>query len=556
MSYLVFARKYRPQTFEEVVQQDHVTRTLTNAISTGRVSHAILFSGPRGTGKTTVARILAKAMNCQDGPTRIPCNACRSCTEITAGNAVDVYEIDGASNNSVDQVRELRDNIKYMPAHCRYKIYIIDEVHMLSIAAFNALLKTLEEPPAHVMFLFATTEPHKIPVTILSRCQRHDFRRIGMSAIAGHLELICGKEDSDVDLESLNLIAQEAGGSMRDALSLLDQVVACIDGPVSHDKAVDILGVVDRNTLFAFSRAILDRNADRVLDMVEDVYGHGHDMKKLHGDLVRHFRNLLVVKLGRNVGKLVDVPAHEIEWMQEQVKGVPADFLNRLFDGIFDAEAAIKLSGQPRMALETTLLRLIQLSPSLSIETLIEKLDLLKRDFSGPELVQPRQPVETIRAPAADPMPGSPSYAKEPDRNPAGGDIPAVAAGDAMQNRDPGDAWHRLIEAVSRKHPAVGPSLAKGSLQSMTGKKMVIEVDGNGFTVKMIQKNMRVVTEICRTLFGADMEVVLDIVQKQGRDRNQKKKKESHARQEALNHPLVADTLEVFKGKIADVKIL
>ena len=191
MSYLVLARKYRPQTFDQVVQQEHVTRTLANAISTGRVAHAILFSGPRGTGKTTVARILAKAMNCKSGPAPVPCNTCRSCREITGGRSVDVYEIDGASNNSVDQVRELRENVKYMPAHSRYKIYIIDEVHMLSTAAFNALLKTLEEPPPHVLFMFATTEPRKIPITILSRCQRHDFGLIGVDSIARHMEMIC-----------------------------------------------------------------------------------------------------------------------------------------------------------------------------------------------------------------------------------------------------------------------------------------------------------------------------------------------------------------------------
>ena len=210
MSYLVLARKYRPQTFEEVIGQDHITRTLANAISSDRVAHAILFSGPRGTGKTTVARILAKTMNCKKGPAPIPCNECRSCKEITSGRAVDVYEIDGASNNSVDQIRELRENVRYMPAHSLYKIYIIDEVHMLSKSAFNALLKTLEEPPSHVMFIFATTEPNKIPITILSRCQRHDFRRISLESISKHMSLLCSKEGKDIKNESLELIAREA----------------------------------------------------------------------------------------------------------------------------------------------------------------------------------------------------------------------------------------------------------------------------------------------------------------------------------------------------------
>ncbi|WP_054701283.1 DNA polymerase III subunit gamma/tau [Desulfosarcina cetonica] len=225
MGYLVLARKYRPQTFDAVVGQQHVTQTLKNAIKAGRVAHAILFSGPRGTGKTTVARILAKAMNCETGPTETPCNHCRSCMDITAGRGVDVFEIDGASNNSVEQVRELRDNSRYMPAHSRFKIYIIDEVHMLSIAAFNALLKTLEEPPAHVMFLFATTEAHKIPITILSRCQRHDLKRIDLAAVVGHMESLCRQESVAISTNNLWRIARESGGSMRDALSLLDQIL-------------------------------------------------------------------------------------------------------------------------------------------------------------------------------------------------------------------------------------------------------------------------------------------------------------------------------------------
>ena len=266
MSYLVLARKYRPQTFDRVIEQDHVTRTLSNAISADRVAHAVLFAGPRGTGKTTVARILAKAMNCKEGPIPAPCNKCRSCREITSGNAVDVFEIDGASNNSVDQVRELRDHIKYMPAHSMYKIYIIDEVHMLSMPAFNALLKTLEEPPPHVMFIFATTEPQKIPITILSRCQRHDFRRLSLKSMIEHMAYISQEENFKIPQESLVLIGQEATGSMRDALSLLDQVLSCFKGSVSHDQILEILGVIDRKYVFDLCDTILRGDIAGILD--------------------------------------------------------------------------------------------------------------------------------------------------------------------------------------------------------------------------------------------------------------------------------------------------
>ena len=381
MSYLVLARKYRPQTFEQVEKQDHVTRTLTNAISADRVAHAILFSGPRGTGKTTVARILAKAMNCKGGPVRIPCNECRSCREITIGSAVDVFEIDGASNNSVDQIRELRENVKYMPAHSLYKIYIIDEVHMLSIAAFNALLKTLEEPPPHVMFIFATTEPRKIPITILSRCQRHDFRRIDVESISKHLKEICTKEGVEIAVESLGLIAREAGGSMRDGLSLLDQVMSCTKGTITHEQMIDILGVIDREILFNLSKAILRADIPEVLDILDEIYSAGHDMKKLYADLIEHFRNLLVVKMVKKTDKLVDIPSHEIDLMIDQVKEIPATFLNQLFELLFREEISILNSTQPRLAIEMVFIKMFQIKPALPIDVLIEKLDNLRKDI-------------------------------------------------------------------------------------------------------------------------------------------------------------------------------
>ena len=291
MSYLVLARRYRPQTFDQVIEQEHVTRTLSNAIAANRVAHAFLFAGPRGTGKTTVVRIMAKALNCQEGPLATPCNRCRSCNEITVGNAVDVYEIDGASNNGVDQIRDLRENVKYLPAHSRYKIYIIDEVHMLSIAAFNALLKTLEEPPEHILFMFATTEPHKIPVTILSRCQRHDLRRIPTGAISAHLVSICKQEGVNVPPESLDAMAREAAGSVRDALSLLDQVLSGTTGEVTHKQVLEMVGVVDRQIVLRFSQAILNSDIAQTLITVEKAYRHGQNLKMVYAELLAHFRD-------------------------------------------------------------------------------------------------------------------------------------------------------------------------------------------------------------------------------------------------------------------------
>ena len=406
MSYLVFARKYRPQTFDEVVQQSHVTRTLANAIAANRVAHAILFSGPRGTGKTTVARILAKAMNCAQGPTAEPCNKCQSCLEITNGNAADVFEIDGASNNSVDQVRELRENLKYMPVHSRYKIYIIDEVHMLSLAAFNALLKTLEEPPEHILFMFATTEVHKIPVTILSRCQRHDLRRIDTQAIADHMRRICEAEQVQIDDPSLALIAQEAGGSMRDSLSLLDHVLACAEGAVTPGLIGELLGLVDRKHLFDISDAVLGADLHKVLAAIDTVWKQGYEIKRFFADLVAHFHHLTLVKINPREGSPLDLPDREIELLRAQTESAPTTFLLQCLDMLFQAEPAIRLSSQPKLALEMVFLKLFQTSPALPIQTLIEHLDQLQKNIGEPvpeAEASPgspgRQPVATGRLP-------------------------------------------------------------------------------------------------------------------------------------------------------------
>jgi len=398
MSYLVLARKYRPQTFSEVIDQDHVTRTLSNAISSNRVAHAVLFSGPRGTGKTTVARILAKAMNCKQGPTPTPCNQCRSCREITAGNAVDVFEIDGASNNSVDQVRELRDHIKYMPAHSAYKIYIIDEVHMLSVAAFNALLKTLEEPPSHILFIFATTEPQKIPVTILSRCQRHDFRRITLKSIVEHMTAICRQENFQLPEESLVLIAREATGSMRDALSLLDQILSCYKDSASHNQVLDILGVIDRKYVSDIASAILRGDIAAIFDVLDDCYNRGHDLKKFYVNLLEHFRNLLVLKMGKNVNKLIDLPEAEIFQLQAQIDQLPLGTLNQTFDSLYQEEVSIRLAADVRLALEIAFIRMDQMEPILPIDMLISKLDVLKQELSNQSGGSKASPAPVIKS--------------------------------------------------------------------------------------------------------------------------------------------------------------
>ncbi len=558
MSYLVLARKYRPQTFEQVVAQTHITRTLTNAISSGRVAHAILFSGPRGTGKTTVARVLAKAMNCKDGPTPVPCNVCKSCNEITAGKAVDVFEIDGASNNSVDQVRELRENIKYMPAHSPHKIYIIDEVHMLSTAAFNALLKTLEEPPSHVMFIFATTEPHKIPITILSRCQRHDFRRIDLNSISTHMALLCRQEGFEIAEESLGLIAREAGGSMRDGLSLLDQVMTCLQGPITHEQVLDILGIIDRKFIFDLSDSILKADISAALDLLDDIYDHGHDMKKLYTDLLEHFRNLLVAAMGKKVNKLIDLPAGEVDQLVVQAKTIPTTELSQIFDLFFKAEASIRLSAQPKMALEMTLVRMLQSKPALPIDVLIDKLDVLREEMLGDG-----QPQEFCGTP-----PSSTSNAKNLSSGsqgetsfgspPIGARKSGIETEEAFASNRPAEAWKQISKVISNKNPSLAVNLAKCKLKKIEDHRLEIEVPGNGITLKMIQreKNMAALRQVCADVLGSQKDIQL--TPGTGPDESYQKKKshDNELKKKALSHPLVADAVEIFDGKLVDVKLL
>jgi len=375
MSYLVLARKWRPQTFEEMTGQEHVVRTLSNAIKLNRVVHAYLFCGPRGVGKTTAARLLAKALNCEKGPVAQPCGACLACTEIAAGTAVDVMEIDGASNNGVENVRELRESAKYLPQRDRHKIYIIDEVHMLSGAAFNALLKTLEEPPGHVKFIFATTEAHKLPDTIVSRCQRHNFRRIPAAQIVERLKQICGAEKVRISDRSLSVIARQSDGGMRDALSLLDQILSACGSEPSDESVAEALGVIDRNLIQGFVEGLIRRDSGKLLALVEEVYNRGSDLKRLSEEIALQLRHLFVTKTTE------EAPAELSDSEQQALRALSRESeaaqLARLFDAMHECLSEIARAEQPRLFLEMALLKAVQLAPVASIPELIAKLEQL-----------------------------------------------------------------------------------------------------------------------------------------------------------------------------------
>lgn len=383
MEYLVIARKWRPQVFEDVVGQDHVIKTLQNAISHGRVAHAFIFSGPRGVGKTSVARILAKALNCEKGPMENPCNECSNCREITEGTSLDVYEIDGASNRGIDEIRELRENVKFSPASSHYKIYIIDEVHMLTKEAFNALLKTLEEPPSHVIFIFATTEKHRVPATILSRCQSFDFKRIPQKLIVDKLRHIAGLENITISETGLAWIAEGGDGSMRDSQSIFDQVISYAGIDINDGDIKELLGLTDRGLLSDLSTAVFERNAGACLKMIDEGYYSGLDMKYFYQVLMGHFRNLLLTKVLGDDVSLVGLAENEIDKLKEQVKGVSRETLQRLLDVLIGEEEDIRRSINPRLNIELVLARMAYLEPMIPVDEILEKMENLERKLSS-----------------------------------------------------------------------------------------------------------------------------------------------------------------------------
>lgn len=391
MSYLVLARKWRPSQFDEVVGQEHVARTLKNAIEQDRVHHAFLFTGARGVGKTSTARILAKALNCKSGPTSTPCDECISCLEITAGKAVDVFEIDGASNRGINEIRELREGVRYAPSRDKHKIYIIDEVHMLTNEAFNALLKTLEEPPDHAKFIFATTEPQKIPVTILSRCQRYDFKRVSQPDIVQHLLNICESESIEAEKGALQIIARQAAGGMRDALSLLDQIISFSADAITEEQVGEVLGVANRRQLFSLSEAVLGRDAGAALQVLDEVNSYGYDLGQFAAEVVAHFRDLTVIAAVDDPEQVTDLTSSEIATARAQIDSAPVNLLHRYFAVMAEATQELSRSSFPKLIFEMTLVRLTQLEPLVGIDLLVDRLTALEGDFDG----EPAPPGET-----------------------------------------------------------------------------------------------------------------------------------------------------------------
>ena len=400
VSYLAIARKYRPATFDEIVGQDHVTQTLKNAIALNRIHHAFLFTGARGVGKTTAARALARSLNCENGPTANPCGTCTNCMEVASGSNPDLIEIDGASNNSVEDVREIREAVRYAPSRGGWKIYLIDEVHMLSKGAFNALLKTLEEPPPHILFIFATTEPHKIPDTILSRVQRFDFKRIPVPTIVQRLSEIAKSEEVTLTESGFRMIATAGAGSMRDAQSLLDQVISYAGSDISDQHVIESLGLIDRSMLYGMVEALLTGQPDQGLDLIQQAYAAGYDLVRFSEELLEVFRNATFIRLSKGARKHVDLPSDECTRLEQLTQNATAQQLSRLFAALLEVHDQTSRSNRPKVILEMSILRLTDIRPVQPLRELIDRLEALEKKL-GPGQPPPRggtgQPRNTSR---------------------------------------------------------------------------------------------------------------------------------------------------------------
>ncbi|MBN1481878.1 DNA polymerase III subunit gamma/tau [candidate division KSB1 bacterium] len=527
MSYLVLARKYRPMFFEDVVGQEHVTKTLQNAIEQNRLANAYLFTGPRGVGKTTIARILSKAINCDHGPTTRPCNECSSCIEVNESRSLDVLEIDGASNRGIDEVRNLRESLRYSPNPGKYRVHIIDEVHMLTNEAFNALLKTLEEPPPRVLFIFATTEPHKVPATILSRCQRFDFKRITTKRIIALLTELCEKEGISIDDESLRLIATKGDGSMRDAESILDQIIAFSGTSITAEDTTNLLGIIGQELFFKVTDLIQSNDVQGGIELVQHIFSEGYDFNEFLIGLSEHLRNFMVAKSTEKT-ELNVAEEHAQRYMAEAHIFEIEDLL-RLIKISSDAENLIRKSANARLHLEMALIRMIKLTKSVQLSELLSEVREAKKksDVIAPPGSHGARSVriDTSNAISETSRPFAPVTHTPPQQEFSSSGKQENVRFEAKQHEESSKShdidsapflpleeiekkWPTVIERVKRKKIALGSLLTEGWPTRVEGVQVELAFDDrNGFHIASVERQASVIEEIIEEVVGTRLKI-------------------------------------------------
>ncbi len=565
-AYQVLARKYRPQQFSEIVGQDHIVRTLENSIKAKRIAHAYLFVGPRGTGKTTVARIFAKALNCSKTkePTVTPCGECSNCKEITSGNSMDVLEIDGASNNSVEQVRELRETVRYAPTSARFKVIYIDEVHMLSTPAFNALLKTLEEPPAHVTFLFATTDPQKIPLTILSRCQRFDLHRIPNDLIIKHLKKIGELEKVRISDSALLAIARGASGGMRDAESALDQIIAFCGNNIEEADILSIFGLAAREQVSQLTQGILEGERAGIVNLASALHEEGKDLGRLLGELIEHFRNVLVLQAGADV---TDATLTEMTELKEHARKIPRGRTLRILEILTEAENQLRWTLSKKVLFEVTLLKAVETKDEVLLADLIAKLKETAESIPTSGFLDQR--TETQKPQVA----LSPALVRSAS-------IPSSASGEsqkgsALQAKEPpvaatvsaDELWKQLLEQIAKPFPMLKSSLMEGRLLSVGKDLVVIGFDPEFELQKELvdtPKNREMIQSKIREITGKMMTIKVGFADDpsipQGDETPSSPSIPASSRvslddaKKFEDDPLIKKALEIFKGQIVEIR--
>lgn len=573
MSYLVLARKWRPQNFDEVVGQQAVVRTLRNALTRNRVAHAMLFSGVRGVGKTTLARLMAKALNCRQGEPDVPCNQCESCVEITAGNAIDLHEIDGASNRGIQEIRELKENIRFFPAKGRYKIIIIDEVHMLTTEAFNALLKTLEEPPAHVYFMFATTELHKIPITILSRCQRYELKRVPFAELVAFFARIAGAENVSISQHALEMIGREAEGSVRDGLSLLDQIFSFGGEEISDEDVVQVLGLVDRRIYENLARALLASDLAGCLDIFEQSHGAGMDLKRFANDLLAFFRALLIAKVKASPEELLDLSDQELAAVKDIAASASQETLYQYFSLLLKGSEEMQYSSRPRLALEMAFVRATQAGHIVPAATLLGRLDELLAGADSLSLSTARSVHQAITTAEPEPLSPRPSISvhasgavSEQKKNetadsatsiaePGGPSIPVSMA--PPSSREVRKHWDEFVGYVKERKRWMAPVLQLCAMAREEGNELVLKFDDPS-DCKLLQEhdNLKLLQAFALDFFQHDFRVVFKVRGAQPTEDGGGDEAEAVLveRRVLANDPMVQMATEIFGGQVGSIR--